>query len=138
MGALNSVTCTCPACRQMCADSTCLPTPDEARDLIRRGFGARLATYRFHPDPEKLAAVGPAPAGREGARDLPMTKTGVPCTFFDGQHCELHAAGLKPWEGRMALHDRPWQPIRMALLRSWAGRRFDSVVVALDNKQRGS
>jgi hypothetical protein len=114
----------------MCEDSTCMPTPDEARALIRAGYGARLATYQVQPDPERFAWVGPAPAGSEGARGLPDSKRG--CTFHVGGRCELHNLGLKPWEGRMAHHSRAWQPIRLAAMRSWRGKQFVSVLATLD------
>lgn len=115
----------------MCATSTCLPTPEGARELIRRGFGPRLASYRFAPDPQTLAFVGPAPKGREGARNLMHTMGGA-CTFFDGEHCELHALGLKPLEGQLALHDRPWQVVRLHICSTWKGKQFDSVLAMLE------
>lgn len=116
----------------MCANSTCMPTPSEARSLIRAGYAHRMATYRFLPDPERMAVVGPAPKGKEGARNLLMTRTGLNCSFFDGRHCELHDIGLKPMEGRLAHHTRPWQPIRLHTLAHWKGRQFQSVETMLE------
>lgn len=132
----TEITCECPACAAMCAGSTCLPTPDEARALIKAGYGDRLATYRFAPDLEKLAFVGPAPKGQEGARDLKHTRRG--CTFFDGKHCELHGLGLKPLEGRLAHHTRRWEPIRMGMAAHWRGKSFNSVLATLSRSvQKG-
>ncbi len=111
----------------MCNSSTCLPTPQEVRELLRRGYARRLATYRFMPDPTRLAVLGPAPRGQEGAEDLAHTQTG-PCTFFHDGLCELHEPRLKPLEGRLAHHSIPWQPVRMHVLEHWKGRQFDSVV----------
>lgn len=128
---MTPITCACQSCTAMCANTTCLPTPDEARALIRAGFGDRLATYR-HPL-LGWQMVGPAPKGMEGARDLTDTKRG--CTFFDGQHCELHSIGLKPLEGRLAHHSRPWQPIRMHIASHWKGKRFESVVAMLNKHE---
>jgi hypothetical protein len=125
------VACACERCRDMCARSTCLPTPAGARELIRQGFGPRLASYRFAPDPQTLAFVGPAPRGQEGARDLMHTMSGA-CTFFDGERCELHALGLKPLEGQLALHDRPWQAVRLHICSTWKGKQFDSVLAMLE------
>ena len=126
---MTTMQCDCPKCAAMCANSTCLPTPSEARDLIRAGYGQRLATYRFWPDPKRMAFVGPAPRGQEGARNLMHTRGG--CTFFDGAHCELHSKGLKPLEGRLAHHTRPWEPIRLHMLTHWKGRQFQSVEAML-------
>lgn len=126
---MQPITCACKQCASMCEHSTCLPTPAEARELIRRGFADRLATYRFWPQPDKLAFVGPAPAGKEGA-DLSTTKQGA-CTFYVNGLCELHALGLKPLEGRLAHHDRPWLPIREHVAGQWRGMQFVSVKAAL-------
>lgn len=100
--------------------------------MILAGYGARLATYRFEPDPAALACVGPAPAGKEGARDLATSRTNAGCTFFDGKHCTLHNLGLKPLEGRLAHHTRAWVGVRLEVLKHWRGRRFESVVTMLD------
>lgn len=127
---MKPATCSCGDCRSMCEHSTCLPTPDEARALIRAGHGARLATYAFAPDPSKLRFVGPAVRGSEGGRGLAHTRGGA-CTFYADGKCSLHDAGLKPLEGRLALHDRPWLPVRMHVAATWKGRQFDSVLAAL-------
>ena len=126
---MTEVVCDCERCASMCAHSTCLPTPDEARALIRAGFADRLATYQWLDAPGKRF-VGPAPRGQDGARDLPHTRTG--CTFFDGRHCELHSLGLKPLEGRVAHHTRHWYPIRLHVQAHWRGKQFESVRAMLD------
>ena len=126
---MKPVTCSCPKCRAMCAASTCLPTPEQARQLIRLGYAPRLATYSF-PESE-VRFVGPAPAGKEGARDLPDTLQGR-CAFHVDGLCELHAPGLKPLEGTLAHHDRHWLPIRMHMAAHWRGKRFDSVMALLE------
>lgn len=126
---LTEITCACERCKGMCAGSTCLPTPDEARRLIRAGYATRLATYHF----AGLSFVGPAPAGREGALNLTHTRYGA-CTFFREGLCELHDKGLKPLEGRIAHHDRHWLDVRLEVEQHWRGRRFDSVLAALRKK----
>jgi hypothetical protein len=129
--ALAPVTCACEQCKAMCAESTCLPTPDEARELVRMGYGSRLATYDFGAAIGRtdIRFVGPAPKGHEGARDLRSPKGR--CTFFteDGR-CEIHRH--KPLEGRLAHHTRNWQPIRVGMAAHWRGKRFDSVLAQLD------
>lgn len=112
----------------MCAHSVCLPTPDEARNLIRKGYAARMAVYRFAPGDEH-AYVGPAVAGR-AHEELPRTNMG-PCSFFSDGLCELHDLGLKPLEGRLACHDRDWRIVRLEVQRTWKGKSFQSVAAAL-------
>lgn len=128
---MSPIACNCSVCRAMCEGSTCLPTPEGARALIRAGLGDRLASYAFHTDQGLQRFIGPAPAGMEGGRELPDTRRGR-CTFKTAEGCELHAGGLKPQEGQLAHHDRHWLPIRMEVCRTWRGRQFDSVMAALD------
>jgi hypothetical protein len=112
----------------MCQHATCLPTPEEARKLIAAGFADRLARYEWNtPAPR---AIGPAPAGLEG-KTLQTTNLGR-CTFFKNDRCELHTLGLKPLEGRIAHHSRPWVAVRTEALRTWGGKRYQSVSAALD------
>ena len=122
---MKETTCSCAECRQMCERSCCLPTPDEARALIRAGHGARLSRYSFPAG----RVIGPSPAGMEGA-DLTDTNHGA-CTFYRGGLCELHDAGLKPLEGRLAGHGKPWLPIRQHVVSHWRGKRFESVSAML-------
>jgi len=128
---MQPIQCSCEKCAAMCEHSTCMPTPAEARALIRAGFGRRLTTYRFYPDPTRLAMVAPAPKGQEGAHDLPHSR--ACCTFFTAGKCELHNLGLKPLEGRLTHHDRDWLPIRMEVAGHWRGRQFDSVLATLNS-----
>lgn len=123
---MDTPSCDCQVCQGMCANSTCLPTPQEVRALIKAGHGNRLATYTWGGK----YYIAPAPKGREGDRGLVSTKIGA-CTFFDGKHCEIHGK-LKPLEGRLALHDRPWKPIRFHVMQTWRGKQFESVLKALD------
>ncbi len=124
---MTPASCACPRCVAMCRHSTCLPTPDEALTLIEQGYGARLARYEWIGCGSAVPnAIGPAPKGREGMT-LYDTQQGA-CTFHlpDGR-CELHDLGLKPLEGRLARHDRPWMPIRTAVLKRWVGDSYERV-----------
>ncbi len=114
----------------MCAHSTCLPTPDEAKKLIDAGYGDRLARYEWQGCGWAVPnAVGPAPKGKAG-KTLSTTQAGE-CTFrLEDGRCELHDKGLKPLEGRLARHDRPWQPIRIEVLRHWVGHDPEALLRA--------
>jgi len=114
--------CSCEKCKQMCAHSVCIPTPEEARELMRRGYVNRMSQYTFMDGESYLA---PSPAGLEGAH-LSHTNMGA-CTFFKDGLCELHDKGLKPLEGRLANHDLQWQPIRFHVISQWRGKAFQSV-----------
>lgn len=123
--------CACSACQAMCAGSTCMPTVAEARTLIRAGYGPRLARYEPRGTAEH-AFVAPAPKGLENTV-LKTTNSGQ-CTFFSGGGCELHALGLKPLEGRLARHDRPWPLVRKQVYLDWVGKRYASVVARLESQ----
>jgi len=129
---LKVVSCACEQCKEMCRHSTCLPTPAEARILIRRGYGPRLARYEWTHTDVLPNAIGPAPKEHEG-KTLNSTLSGR-CTFLtDDDRCELHALGLKPLEGRLALHDRSWIAVRREVLQHWKGKRYESVACGLLN-----
>lgn len=129
---MEATTCDCQACRAMCQHSVCLPTPAEARELVRQGYADRLGVYRFA---DGAGYVAPATVGHEG-KTLPHTNFGR-CTFSSEKGCELHGLGLKPWEGRHAHHSRPWQQIRLAAVMQWKGKQFESVAAQLKRAQHG-
>ena len=123
--------CSCASCRAMCEQSTCMPTPGEARALIRAGHARRLARYEPRGS-DVYAFVAPAPTGHEGAT-LRTTNSGC-CTFLSAGRCELHEPGLKPLEGRLAMHDRPWPLVRKQVYFSWSGKRYASVCAVLEKE----
>jgi hypothetical protein len=134
MGEWDEIECDCAECRQMCASSTCMPTPEEAKCLMRAGLAGRLASYRWrYPSGREIRSVGPAPAGLEGARDLVSTRIGA-CTFHQRGLCELHGLGLKPSEGRLAHHTRPFRPIRVLVESKWSNKQFQSVLRHMDRR----
>lgn len=130
---LKPVTCTCEKCRRMCAASVCVPTPDEARTLIRRGYASRMSLYQPNGNSPVNAFVAPSPTDPK-ARVLPNTNQGA-CTFFKEEKCQLHDIGLKPLEGRLAHHDRDWREIRVHVVSHWKGRQYESVGRQLEAAQ---
>ena len=120
---LNVVTCDCVQCRKMCEKSVCLPTPEQARVLIDRGYSDRLSIYEFHPTQKY---IGPSPKSQEGQpQNSTLNDNG--CTFYENGLCSLHDLGLKPYEGTIAHHDRDWKTVRMDVLKTWTGKKFESV-----------
>ena len=98
------INCTCAICVSMCSRLSCIPTPDEARALVRVD-PERMAIYRDMTD-EPVEYVAPA-------------MTDGRCTFLRNGRCELHGCG-KPTQGRLASHDRPEAPLRAYMLGLWA------------------
>lgn len=116
---MTPIACNCQQCRAMCRASTCLGTPEDVLRLVAAGYGDRLAAYRFPSG----SAIGAAPVGRSGEH-LTTTQAG-PCTFYsEAGGCALHGAGLKPTEGRLAHHDRPWLGVRQEVMRHWSRTEF--------------
>jgi hypothetical protein len=117
----------------MCAHSVCLPTPAQARELVRR-HPDRMAVYKFDNLGDGVGVVAPATVGRA---DEVLTRTNLgPCTFFKDGGCELHGSALKPFEGQIAHHTRGWMPVRAVALSKWKGKQFQSVATSLA-KHRG-
>ena len=97
----------------MCAHSVCLPTPQEAEQLLAR-FPTRMGKYQFD---DGRVYTAPATVGHEG-ETLPTTNVGA-CTFrLSSGLCELHDNG-KPLEGRIAHHNIPWQQARLHVIATW-------------------
>lgn len=128
MMSLTPITCSCSKCQSMCANTVCLPTPEEARELAKK-FPERMAVFKFEPGNDEYSYVAPGIAGRE--HEILNTTTGGACTFFANGKCELHDLGLKPLEGRLAYHDRAWQPVRLHVQSTWKGKAFASVHATL-------
>lgn len=102
--------CSCATCREMCS-RPCWGTPAEIARIDAAGFGARLEEVVWlegHGLPE-TRVVAPALVG--GA-----------CTFYGPGGCALHALGLKPVEGRLALcGGRSVPGVRLEVARAWSG-----------------
>lgn len=115
---MTETKCCCEKCKSMCAHSSCVPTPDEARALIKRGYADRMACFMQSRDGVVSRYVAP----RFGA-----DQAFGPCTFFRDGLCELHDIGLKPLEGRLAHHSLNPSVVRSEVLRHWRGKTFESV-----------
>jgi hypothetical protein len=95
--------CTCQTCVDMCKRRPCWPTPEEARQLIDKGYGQRLMRDWYcceEEDSDHFYLLCPAIVDYEG-EDSPFWPFGM-CTFLKYERCELHDLGLKPGEGKEA------------------------------------
>jgi hypothetical protein len=108
--------CACSTCQNMCERRPCWTTPKEAQAIIDAGLGDRLMRDYWVGNPLRdgyskgdTSLLVPAIAGYE-SRDCPEGNFFVGpegrCTFLTrAGRCELHDKGLKPSEGRKAIHD---------------------------------
>lgn len=87
--------CSCTKCQNMCRRAVCLGTPQDILNLINNGHIHRLrmtenrAFVQYGFDTYEM--IQPEYDDEKGA-----------CTFFNNGLCELHNAGLKPTEGKLA------------------------------------
>ena len=103
---MNDVeSCTCDKCKAMC-QIPCAGSFEDIKKIIENGFEKRLMLgtyYRLNGD---IIFLLPAYKGAECKNaGLPVGERS--CTFQTEEGlCELHDLGLKPTEGKLALHDR--------------------------------
>jgi len=86
----------------MCQRRPCWSTPEDAKNLISKGYGNCLMLDHYYDrdavDQHEFDILTPAVAGYE-QQHAPFGLVGV-CTFFKDERCKLHNLGLKPKEGR--------------------------------------
>lgn len=100
MTKLTEYVCQCDACKGMCERAPCHGTPKEMQAIIDAGYGDRLwvndqwdtemVYIKPLPSPDSLTGGWVDLHGR--------------CPFYRDGLCELHDKGLKPLEGRTAIH----------------------------------
>lgn len=92
MNKLTEYTCDCQECQSMCA-FPCMGTPQEMESIIKAGYAypnKLVVCSDNHPDLD-FTVVKPRRVGKH-------------CVYFEDGKCQLHDAGLKPLEGRIAIH----------------------------------
>lgn len=98
--------CQCAVCVGMCNRRPCWPTPEETKALLDAGFGPKLMLDWWNDEGEGAPAaqmIVPALVKHEGGH-APWWPIGR-CTFLaEDDRCSLHDLGLKPAEGRKAIH----------------------------------
>ncbi len=102
--------CSCAICKDMCKRSSCLPTPADTIRLIEAGYKEKLEIGLC---PDRLSDNHPIPI-------VAPLETDAGCIFQDKDGlCELHTSGLKPSEGKMAIHDIADDGLRRAISYTW-------------------
>lgn len=92
--------CDCEKCSQMC-QASCCGTPEDINKLIEAGYADRLMLDDWPGDADILK---PALKGYESESAPWEVATKEGCTFWKNGKCELHISGLKPTQGKLALH----------------------------------
>jgi len=92
MKKLPEYTCDCQECQSMC-HFPCMGTPDEMQAIISAGYAFSNRLVVCSDNHSQLHFTVVKPRRVDGF-----------CVFFEKGKCKLHDAGLKPLEGRIAIH----------------------------------
>lgn len=111
--------CSCDVCKAMCKVSPCMGTPEDIQKIIDAGYKDKLLLSLW-VDPKNPETPMPAIAPINGPHG---------CVFQDKSGlCELHAAGLKPTEGKLAIHDTMDNGLRRTIGYTWISEAGISVL----------
>lgn len=119
--------CACDRCKAMCRTNPCAPTPTDVMRLIVAGYKNRLA----------VGVVKDAKNDILWPLVMPKFDVAKPgCTFLneDGL-CDLHAANLKPTEGKFAIHDKEDEGLQVTVAYSWVTEEGIKVIELFENHQ---
>ena len=110
---LTPVSCSCGTCVNMCRTAPCIGTKEDIIKLSKAGYAKRLAPTTL------VAPIIFQLFGR------PITIIGAKfdkqCTFLtEDNKCELHDKGLKPTEGKLAIHSQPTDvEVLKSIIQTW-------------------
>jgi hypothetical protein len=93
--------CNCPKCRELCKRVPCLGTPKEITAIIEAGFADQNQLVVSSDNDPSLDFTVVKPRGNH-----PTDPAKGACVFYKNGKCILHSIGLKPVEGRVAIHDK--------------------------------
>lgn len=103
----NTKTCSCKTCKGICK-VPCWPSPEEAKRLIKLGYGPKMMVAERWTGPVKdkfISVLSPAKPGLEGGHysyPSKKNKKAKGCVFQKKGLCQLHNI-CKPIEGRLAI-----------------------------------
>lgn len=100
--------CSCERCKKMC-HAPCCGSVEDFEKLIDAGFADRLMFDNLPSYPNDGGdMLKPALKGYGGQQAPWATSSIAGCTFWDKNGlCQLHNLGLKPTQGKIALHENP-------------------------------
>lgn len=108
--------CSCRICKFMCKQSPCFPTPSDTLKLIEAGHKDKLVVTGYLGMGFVMWVVAPI-------------QTTHGCIFHNREGlCELHAPGLKPTEGKLAIHDRADEGLRESICETWSTNEGIAVI----------
>ena len=91
--------CACDKCKKMCLTQPCLGTPDDIYKIIAAGHSSKLSLSYW------LTGMVTDSFDRPVQMIQPKALEDGSCAFLDDQNlCTLHDLGLKPTEGKVAIH----------------------------------
>lgn len=100
----------------MCKQSPCFPTPADTLKLIEGGHKEKLTLTAYLGMGFIMWVVAPI-----------QTING--CIFHNSDGlCDLHQSGLKPTEGKLAIHNRADDGLRESICETWATDEGISVI----------
>lgn len=129
--------CSCNQCKLMCYVSPCFPTPQDVDNLIRAGFEQNLKPTAYinldtlqrydliAPDSEQIITID------KNGNNIVLNK----CVFLDDNNlCKLHDLGLKPIEGKLAIHNREQSEtvkLRVSVCKTWTNNENSKLVTKI-------
>lgn len=96
--------CSCDKCKRMC-HAPCFMSVEDAEKMLDAGYAKRLMFDDLPGMYDPGAILKPALKGYEGQQAPWDTSSMKGCTFWTkDKKCALHDKGLKPLQGRIAIH----------------------------------
>jgi len=126
--------CDCAECQDLCKRVPCMGTPKEIQAIIAKGYAYPNHLIVSHDNDPILEFTVVRPRGSR--TDNP---TQGACVFYKNGKCVLHDVGLKPVEGRVAIHDRSTPRLLYHhLKRAWNTKLGRQLIQAISNENAAS
>jgi len=98
--------CACDKCKLMC-HAPCCGSVEDFEKIVDAGFADRLMFDDLPSEPDGGDILKPALKGYEGGRAPWAVSALRGCTFWNKEgKCDLHDLGLKPIQGKLAIHEK--------------------------------
>lgn len=126
MAKFQETVCSCDRCKSMCLNTPCSGTPDEIEKLIEAGYEKKL-DMGFYNGIDFVRPKGAS--GVFGGR----------CAFLTDKFlCSLHKLGLKPLEGRIAIHGATnGRTKKVFIVNKWNTKKGRRIVELFKQKLQG-
>ena len=129
--------CSCNQCKLMCYVSPCFPTPEDVDKLLKAGYETLLKSTTYinidtfesydliAPDSKQIITID------KNGNNVVLNK----CVFLDDNNlCKLHNLGLKPTEGKLAIHNREHSEtvkLRVSVCETWTNNENFELVTKI-------